>query len=99
MESLSGVHHFYLGIVLALLGLGLLWALRDWMAVAGIVICVLDLIIAANDIFQHAMERFHRAGYDSPLKKFYQTCTQVCPLIGKVTAFVDKLFRDNNPLR
>jgi uncharacterized membrane protein len=99
MESLSGIHHFYMGIVLTLLGFGLLWAPRNWMAVAGIVICVLGLIIAADDIFQHAMERFYKAGYDTPLKKVYQTCGQVCPLIGKVTVFFDDLFRGKNPLR
>jgi len=98
METLSGVHHFYLGIVLTLLGFMLLWAPRNWMAVAGIVICVMGLIIMADDIFQHAMERFYMAGYDSPLKKVYLACGQVCPLIGKITVFFDNLFRGKNPL-
>lgn len=99
METLSGVHHFYLGIVLALLGFGLLWAPREWMAVAGIVICVLGLIIAADDIFQHAMQRFYQAGYASPLKKVFQVCNQTCPLIGKIAVFFDDLFRCKNPLK
>lgn len=98
METLSGVHHFYLGIVLALLGFVLLWAPRDWLAVAGIVICALGLIIMADDLFQHAMERFCQAGYDSPLKKFYLACDRICPLIGRITAFFDSLFRGRNPL-
>lgn len=99
METLSGVHHFYVGIVLTLLGFALLWAPRDWMAVAGIIICALGLIIMADDIFQHAMQRFYQDGYASPLKKVYQACGQNCPLIGKVTVFFDNIFRGKNPLR
>lgn len=99
METLSGVHHFYLGLALALLGFMLLWAPRHWLAVAGIVVCVLGLIIMADDVFQHAMQRFYKDGYASPLKKVYQACGQACPLIGKVTVFFDDLFRGKNLLR
>ena len=91
------MHHFYLGIALALLGFGLLWAPRGWMATTGIVLCVLGLIIMADDIFQHVMQRFYMVGYASPLKKIYQTCVQICPLIDRITAFFDKLFRGCNP--
>ena len=99
METLSGWHHFYVGIVLAMLGFVLLWAPRHWLAVVGIAICLLGLIIMIDDAFQHAMERFYMAGYDSPLKKVFLACDQICPLIGKVTSFVDDLFRGKNPLR
>ena len=93
METLSGVHHFYLGIVLVLLGFCLLWAPRDWMAAAGIVICAVGIIIMADDIFQHAMQRFYKDGYASPLKKVFQACNQTCPLIGRIAVFFDDLFR------
>jgi len=99
METLSGWHHFYLGIALALLGFALLWASRNWLAVVGIALCLLGLIIMTDDVFQHAMQRFYSPGYASPLKKVHRVCCLVCPPISKITGFADDLFRGKNPLR
>lgn len=97
METLSGIHHFYVGIVVMFIGFVLLWASRDWLAVVGIVICILGLITITDDVFQHSMQRFYKDGYASPLKRIYKTCAPACPLIGKIAFFFDKLFlRDYN---
>ena len=98
MESLQGVHHFYLGLLLMLIGFPMLWASKSWVAVAGIVICLLGVWIALDDLWQHAMQRFVQPGYDSPLKILFFKCSRQFTLIGRVTEFVDAVFRGRRPL-
>jgi len=98
MESLQGVHHFYLGLLLMLIGFPMLWASKSWVAVAGIVICLLGVWIALDDLWQHAMQRFVQPGYDSPWKTLYFKCSRQFPLLGRVTNFIDAVFRGHRPL-
>jgi len=98
MESLQGVHHFYLGLLLVLIGFFMLWAPKPWVAVAGIVICLLGVWIALDDFWQHAMQRFVQPGYDSPLKTLFSKCSRQFPLLGRVTNFIDAVFRGHRPL-
>ena len=97
MEALQGVHHFYPGLLLALIGFLMLWAPKPWVAVAGIVICLLGVWIALDDLWQHAMQRFVQPGYNSPLKTLYHICNRQFPLIGRMIGFVDKLFHGRRP--
>jgi|GEM_PF-4053201 len=98
MESLQGVHHFYLGLLLALIGFLMLWAPKPWVAVAGIVIALLGVWIALDDLWQHAMERFVQPGYESPLKTLFSKCSRQIPLLGRLTNFIDAAFRGHRPL-
>lgn len=93
METLQGVHHFYLGIVMTLIGFFMLWAPRSWAAVLGIMICLLGIWIMADDFWQHAMERFVKPGYESPLKLAYGACVRQCPWIEHITHCADVIFR------
>lgn len=97
MESLQGVHHFYLGLLLALIGFLMLWAPKPWVTVAGIVIGLLGIWIMLDDLWQHAMQRFVQPGYASPLKTLFFKCSRQFPLIGHMTEFVDALFRGRRP--
>lgn len=92
MESLQGVHHFYLGLFLALIGFFMLWAPRSWVAVLGITLCLLGIWVMADDLWQHAMERFVKPGYESPLKVVYCACARKCPWIGYITRYADMIF-------
>lgn len=97
MESLQGVHHFYLGLLLALIGFFMLWAPKPWVAIAGIAIVLLGVWIALDDLWQHAMERFVQPDYDSPLKTLFLKYSRQFPLLGRVTNFIDAAFRGHRP--
>jgi hypothetical protein len=98
MESLQGVHHFYLGLLLALIGFLMLWAPKPWVAVVGIAIGLLGIWIMLDDFWQHAMQRFVQPDYDSPLKILFFKYSRQFPLIGNVTKFIDNVFCGHRPL-
>ena len=98
MESLQGVHHFYVGLLMALIGFFMLWAPKPWMAVGGIAIVLLGVWVMLDDVWQHAMQRFVQPGYDSPLKTLFFKCSRQFPLIGRVTEFMNTVFGGHRPL-
>ena len=92
METLRGVHHFYIGLFIGLVGFFLLWANKDWTAVIGVALIIIGFITMADDALQHTVERFWKPNYESPLKVMYGKHLYKFQLIQRLNKTADKIF-------
>ena len=94
METLVGVHHFYGGMGLALLGYLMVARCRRRAAIAcGLVVVIGGAVIMADDIWQHAVQHARRGPYDSPCKCVYKCLSPRCPFLSQTVAAADRFFR------
>ena len=93
METLQGVHHFYGGIGMVVLGLLLIRARWRWAAILGLALAVTGPLVMLDDIYQHTMQRFVQPGYASPCKVIYHDWSRRCGLIKCTVITADRLFR------
>lgn len=94
METLVGVHHFYGGIGVAMLGY-LIIALcrRRKLANMGLLIVVVGVLIMADDIWQYSVQYVRQDNYASPCKRIFYYVSPRCPIIRKTVVVADRLFR------
>ena len=95
MEALSGVHHFYGGMGMAVLGYLLLSSGRRWIIVSGLVIAFAGALIMTDDIWQHCLQHVYRNNYASPCKRVYWNLSKRCPFLSKTVYVADRVFRAN----
>jgi hypothetical protein len=93
METLQGVHHFYGGIGMVVLGLLLIRARWRWAAILGLALAATGPLVMLDDIYQHTMQRFVQPGYASPCKVIYHDWSRRCGLIKRTVITADRLFR------
>ena len=63
----KGWHHYYLGLIIMVVGFYLLFHVQAWVA---ILLAILGLYIACDDFYQHWRQN-HQVGYHSPLHMLY----------------------------
>lgn len=94
METLVGVHHFYGGMGLALLGYLMVARCRRRAAIAcGLIVVIGGALVMADDIWQHAVQHARHGPYDSPCKCVYKRLSPCCPFLSRTVAAADRLFR------
>lgn len=97
METLVGVHHFYGGIGLAVLGyLMVAWGRRRALSF-GLVIAIAGTLIMADDIWQHSVQHVRHDNYDSPCKRVFKYLSPRCPVLHKTVSTADRFFRQTGP--
>ena len=82
----KGWHHFYLGIIILLVGFYLLFHTQPWVA---IVVALLGLYIACDDFYQHWRQN-HQIDYHSPLHVLYSRMKKPAFIV-KLNEFIDKI--------
>ena len=87
MDSMKGVHHFYLGILMMLAGFILTWYHWVW----SLIIFFLGGIICLDDYIQHSIQRTV-PDYKSPLHQIFAFALWRFKIVRMITAFFDKLF-------
>ena len=93
METLAGVHHFYGGMGLALLGyLMIAGGRRRWIAF-GQVLVIAGALIMVDDIWQHGVQYVRQENYASPCKRIYHSLSPRCAPLRATVAAADRLFR------
>ena len=94
MEPLIGVHHFYGGMGLALLGyLIVAWGRRRAVLVSGLIIAIAGTLIMTDDIWQHTVQHVRHDNYSSPCKRIYKYYSARCPFLQKTITTADRYFR------
>ena len=93
METLCGVHHFYGGMGMAVLGYLLLSFRRRWIIVFGLTIAFAGALIMTDDIWQHCLQHVYRDNYASPCKRIYWNVSKRCPFVSKTVREADCFFR------
>jgi hypothetical protein len=93
METLAGVHHFYGGMGVAVLGY-LMVALgrRRWLSL-GKVFVVAGALVMADDIWQHGVQYVRQENYASPCKRIFHYVSPRCPVVRETVNLADRLFR------
>ena len=86
-NEFKGIHHFYIGLVLLLIGFILIWKVL-WLA---IFLLIVGLILIIDDAYQHIIQRW-KPEYLSPLHKVYGKIYRKYKWIRKLNKFFDKLF-------
>ncbi len=92
METLSGVHHFYGGMGMAVLGYLLLSFGRRRVIVSGLVIALAGALIMTDDIWQHCLQHVYRDNYASPCKRIYWNVSKRCPFLSRTVEAADRVF-------
>jgi len=85
-NGFKGIHHFYIGLVIALLGFILIWKVL-WLAIS---LLIIGFILMIDDAMQHIIQRW-KPEYLSPLHKMYGKIYAKCKWIRKLNYFFDKL--------
>ncbi|MDD4102008.1 MAG: hypothetical protein PHU80_05180 [Kiritimatiellae bacterium] len=93
METLGGVHHFYGGMGLTLLGYLIVACGRRRLVTFGLVAVIAGALIMADDIWQHSVQYVRNENYASPCKRLYWFVSPRCPFIRETVALSDRLFR------
>jgi len=93
METLCGVHHFYGGMGMAVLGYLLLSVGRRWVIVSGLMVALAGALIMTDDIWQHGLQHVYRDNYASPCKRVYWSLSKRCPFLSKTVSVADRVFR------
>ena len=93
METLCGVHHFYIGMGMTGLGYLLLHYGKRWVIVFGLILALIGGLMMIDDIWQHSMQRFVRGDYASPCKLIFWSWCKHCPLVSRIDMVVDGVFR------
>ena len=87
-NKFPGIHHFYLGIVILLLGF---YGLFYWNPNILLIVIIIGLIIIADDIYQH-YRQLYDINYHSPLHKLYVNTFGKLKIIRIINQFFDKIF-------
>ncbi len=94
METLSGVHHFYGGMGMALLGYLIIALCRGrWLTGFGLFVVIAGALIMLDDIWQHSVQYKRQGSYASPCKQVYHYVSPRCPAVKEAVAWADTLFR------
>lgn len=94
METLAGVHHFYGGMGLAMLGyLIVAWGRRRAVLLSGLIVAIAGTLIMTDDIWQHTVQHVRHDNYASPCKRIYKYYSSRWPFLQKTIATTDRCFR------
>ncbi|HRR33893.1 MAG TPA: hypothetical protein P5026_07345 [Kiritimatiellia bacterium] len=93
METLAGVHHFYGGMGLAILGYSAVACGRRRLAVWGLIAVIAGALIMVDDVWQHSVQYVRNENYASPCKRVYRFIAPRCPLIRETVVWADRLFK------
>ena len=89
MPQLKGVHHFYIGLILGLIGFLLIFtpcpAWIVWTLIG------LGLILMLDDAYQHLRQR-KEPEYHSPIHRLYGWFYSRIGFLRKLNRIIDKLF-------
>jgi len=96
MESLAGVHHFYGGMGLVLMGYLAVVCSRRRLAVFGVVAVIAGALIMVDDVWQHSVQYTRNENYPSPCKRVYRFIAPRCPLIRGTVVWADRFFRNSD---
>ena len=96
METLAGVHHFYGGMGLALLGYMAVACCRRRLAAVGLAAVIAGALIMADDVWQHSVQYTRNENYPSPCKRVYRFIAPRCPLIRGTVVWADRFFRNSD---
>jgi hypothetical protein len=86
-HTLKGFHHYYIGLVLLLLGFWLVWK----SLFISYILCVSGLTIIIDDYFQHVCGKTNPK-YKSPLHRLYGWFYSRSSFIRKLNYLFDKVF-------
>ena len=83
----KGFHHFYLGIIVLMLGFIAVFTASSFLS---IMLYLLGIYILSDDYYQHMRQRWDK-DYHSPLHRFYVRCFKN-KFILACNRFLDKIF-------
>jgi len=87
-DMFRGFHHYYLGLLLLLIGFFLLWLLSTWIA---LIISLVGGYICGDDFYQHARQRSDIV-YRSPLHRLYGYLYMKFSFIRRLNKLIDRVF-------